>query len=182
MGYTCNKPAGSCTTCEHFRFDEDKQDNACFATVDAFAEGADYELAFYKQVDIFKKMCGLPSDAIGIAIRAKNGYTDDWGLPEYSVITVNIPGPFGEPELIGMVNCAYMDINNSGRLIEELKKLRFNGNPVVKDTGFNKRSGFVEYPLFQFDENWLRSLPLTYGAFGNYEKYLAQFEEEEETE
>ena len=121
MGYTCNKPAGSCTTCDHFRFDEDKQDNACFATVDAFAEGADYELAFYKQVDVFKKMCGLPSDAIGIAIRAKNGYTDDWGLPEYSVITVNLPGPFGEPELIGMVNCAYMDINNSGRLSDNLR-------------------------------------------------------------
>lgn len=32
--YICYKPKGSCKTCEHFRFDEDRGDMACFALVD----------------------------------------------------------------------------------------------------------------------------------------------------
>lgn len=171
MAYICTKPPHSCDSCEHYRFDDDKQRNCCFAEMDNFANGAPYELAFYKQVDNYKKC-----DALGLAIRAKNGYSDDFGLPEYQLITVNLPGPFSnEPELIGIKNAAYLDINNCARLIEELKKLKFNGEPVMKDTGFTRRSGFVTYPLYQFNEEWLRSLPLAYLACGSYDQYAEQY-------
>ena len=31
MAYICNKPAGSCKTCENYRFDENRERMACFA-------------------------------------------------------------------------------------------------------------------------------------------------------
>lgn len=31
MAYICNKPAGSCESCEHYRFDKEEQRMACFA-------------------------------------------------------------------------------------------------------------------------------------------------------
>lgn len=34
MGYTCYKPPGSCATCSHFRYDEDKMRKCCFAEYD----------------------------------------------------------------------------------------------------------------------------------------------------
>ena len=30
MAYICNKPAGSCESCEHYRFDKEEQRMACF--------------------------------------------------------------------------------------------------------------------------------------------------------
>ena len=170
MAYICTK-AGSCPNCGHYRYDEDKQEKTCWAQVDALTHGPDYELAFYKQ---FNLLTG--SEGLGLAIRGKNGYTDDWGLPEYSVLTVNLPGPVtGQPEMLGFPNAAYMDVNKSAKLIEELKKLEINGRPVATDTGSYLQSGFVKYPLFRFDEEWLRSLPVMYGAFGDYDKYREQF-------
>ena len=34
MAYICTKPKGSCSSCSHFRYDEDYDDNACFASYD----------------------------------------------------------------------------------------------------------------------------------------------------
>lgn len=34
MAYICDKPAGSCKTCKHYRFDEDRQRMACFVKID----------------------------------------------------------------------------------------------------------------------------------------------------
>ena len=34
MAYICEKPAGSCALCEHYRFDEEKGRKVCFAAVD----------------------------------------------------------------------------------------------------------------------------------------------------
>ena len=185
MAYICTKN-GECGNCTHFRFDADKQDNVCWAQVDEALGGADYELAFYRQVNTYKRMCGVDCDAIGIAIRAKNGYADDWGLPEYSTITVNLPGVLGdEPELCGIKNTAYMDVNKFPELVDKLLELRVDGEPVAVDTGFTYRSGFVVYPLFRFSEKWLRSLPVMHGALGTYDKYSEQyvweFDEEDET-
>ena len=143
MAYLCYKAPGSCENCEHFRLDPERGTNACFAQVDAITNGADYEIAFYRQIDMFDRMCGGTGEKLGLAIRAKSGFSDDFGLPEYSIITVNLPGQMSdEPEFIGMKNCAYMDINNSAALFEKLKTLQYNGEPVAKDTGFYRRSGF----------------------------------------
>lgn len=35
MAYICEKPKGSCTNCEHYRFDDEYGGKACFATQDA---------------------------------------------------------------------------------------------------------------------------------------------------
>ena len=34
MAYICYKPKGSCVSCEHFRYDEDKERNCCWAAYD----------------------------------------------------------------------------------------------------------------------------------------------------
>lgn len=34
MAYICYKPKGSCEACPHYRFDEDKQRNGCWAVYD----------------------------------------------------------------------------------------------------------------------------------------------------
>ena len=39
MAYICEKPAGSCNTCEHYRFDDDYGAKACFAEVDVLEVG-----------------------------------------------------------------------------------------------------------------------------------------------
>ena len=85
--------------------------------------------------------------AYGIALQAYEN-----GEP-YGVVTVNLPGlSSGICEFIGIKNAVYMDTNNYPWINEFLEK------GVAVDTGFTKRSGFCEYPLFQFDENWLKSL------------------------
>ena len=34
MAYFCYKPAGSCKTCPHYRWDEDYQGMSCWAQID----------------------------------------------------------------------------------------------------------------------------------------------------
>ena len=34
MAIICNKPKGTCVVCEHYKFDSDRNNNACFATND----------------------------------------------------------------------------------------------------------------------------------------------------
>ena len=78
---------------------------------------------------------------------------------EYAVLTVS----FGE--FIGMKNSAYIDTNNCYFAQQILKQ------GVAKDTGLTKSSGFCEYPLWQFKEDFLREIG---GA--NYEEYARQFD------
>lgn len=47
-------------------------------------------------------------------------------------------------------DCAYIDVNNFPEIIEVLERLG-----VAKPTGIYTRSGFVEYPLYQFDREKL---------------------------
>ena len=85
--------------------------------------------------------------AYGIALQAY-----EYGVP-YGVATVNLPSfASGICEFIGIKNAAYMDTNNFPWINEFVEK------GIAVDTGFTKKSGFCEYPLFQFDESWLKSL------------------------
>ena len=106
----------------------------------------DFRLGLYNQF-----IPAFPSDmeegrGFGIALQA---YQE--GEP-YGVATVNVPSVTGICEFIGIKNAAYMDTNNFPWVTEFLDK------GIAKDTGFTRRSGFCEYPLYQFDENWLKSL------------------------
>ncbi len=98
----------------------------------------------------------------GIALQA---YKD--GEP-YGVATVNVPSLTGICEFIGIKNAAYMDTNNFPWVTEFLDK------GIAKDTGFTRRSGFCEYPLYQFDESWLKSLkPIV--SDRTYDKYEKKY-------
>ena len=137
----------------------------------------EYELAFYKQTNAYNRMRGLSPDAYGLCIRKKTKYVDDYGLPEYANLTVNLPGrTSGEPEFIGIKCSAYMDVNHWKNECEALLSEEFEGEPIARDTGFTLQSGFVTYPLYQFNEKWIKSLPVMYLAFADTEKYLAQYD------
>ncbi|MBQ8248080.1 MAG: DUF4313 domain-containing protein [Lachnospiraceae bacterium] len=65
---------------------------------------------------------------------------------QYDVLTVS----FGE--FIGMKNCAYIDTNNCSFADQLLKY------GIAEDTGFTMSSGFCVYPLWKFDEDFLKAI------------------------
>ena len=82
------------------------------------------------------------------------------GPEPFAVITKS----FGE--FIGMKDCAYIDTNNCNftNVFVELG--------LAKPTGFTKRSGFCEYPLWKFDKGFLQAIG---GA--EYEEYSKEFDQ-----
>ncbi len=69
-------------------------------------------------------------------------------------------------EFIGIKNCCYMDINNcpfATVLLDE---------GVAKDTGFTKQSGWCSYPLWVFDEKFLKEI-----GGEKYEQYSEAFDD-----
>ncbi len=91
-------------------------------------------------------------------------YTDDdeGGLEPFATITKN----FGE--FIGQKNCAYIDTNNcpfADQLIEQ---------GFAVDTGLTKQSGYCTYPLWKFNEDFLRSIdPKLYEMYSNeFDAYM----------
>lgn len=124
-----------------------------------------YKLGLYNQTALFVAPGCNMADAYGIAIQAYEN-----GEP-YAVLTVNLPSRLGNfCEMIGLKNAAYADTNNC----PWIKELVEAG--VVKDTGFTKQSGFCEYPLYLFDENWLKSLEPIDPNF-TYDVYSRKFDE-----
>ena len=98
----------------------------------------------------------------GIAIALDTADTRE----PYGVITVS----FGE--FIGLKNCAYIDTNNFPRAEKTIAKIATN-------TGFTKRSGFCEYPLYCFNEDFLKECGgEKYKRYS--EEYDAYFKEEDE--
>lgn len=67
------------------------------------------------------------------------------GLEPFATLTKN----FGE--FIGLKNCAYVDLNNCPFATQLLEQ------GVAVDTGLTKQSGFCTYPLWQFNEEFLKS-------------------------
>ena len=55
-------------------------------------------------------------------------------------------------EFIGIKNSAYIDTNNFPDAVELLQK------GFAKDSGFTKNSGFFTYPLWVFEEDFLKSV------------------------
>lgn len=65
---------------------------------------------------------------------------------QYAVLTTS----FGE--FISIKDCAYIDANNcyfASQLLEQ---------GIAENTGLTKRSGFCEYPLWRFKEDFLREI------------------------
>ena len=87
-------------------------------------------------------------------------FNEELGEPElYEDLTVC----FGE--FISLRNAAYIDTNNcyfAQQLLEQ---------GIATDTGLQKRSGFCEYPLWVFEEGFLREI-----GRENYEKYKTAYD------
>ena len=76
-----------------------------------------------------------------------NLYTEgENGLEPFAELTKH----FGE--FIGQKNCAYVDTNNCPFADQLLAQ------GIAIDTGFTKQSGFCTYPLWQFNEDFLKSV------------------------
>lgn len=81
-------------------------------------------------------------DAYGIGIQLY-----DENREPYVTLTVS----FGE--VIGIKNAAYVDTNNFPQAIAYIEE-----NHLGIKTPYTKQSGFCEYPLVLFDEDYLKSL------------------------
>ena len=111
-------------------------------------------LELYTQKAFFEK--DMPGIAIMLDRVTEDGQIDS----QYCSLTTS----FGE--WIGMKNCAYIDTNNC-EFADQLLKAG-----MAKDTGFYKASGFCTYPLWVFDEAFLKGI-----GEENYAKYSDKFEE-----
>lgn len=71
-------------------------------------------------------------------------------------------------EFVCIKNAAYIDTNNCGtEIIDALVEDGF-----AKNTGFSKQSGFCQYPLYVFDEDFLKT-----AGSAEYEQYEKSFRE-----
>ncbi len=82
------------------------------------------------------------------------------GEEPYATLTKS----FGE--FIGAKNTAYIDTNNCPFAVQLLEQ------GFAKDTGFTKTSGRCTYPLWAFEENFLKEIG---GA--EYERYSRSYDE-----
>lgn len=83
---------------------------------------------------------------------------DDVLIP-YATLTTT----FGE--YVNIKNCAYIDVNNCS-FAPQLLKLG-----IAKDTGLTRTSGMCVYPLWIFDEDFLKEI-----GGDEYEKYNEEYE------
>ncbi|MBQ3219329.1 MAG: DUF4313 domain-containing protein, partial [Clostridia bacterium] len=132
------------------------------------------EVRLKPTLELYTVSDGITNDKqYGIAIRL-NEYNANKNedLGQYAILTTS----FGE--FIGYKNTAYIDVNNCP-FANQLLDLG-----IAKDTGFTKQSGFVTYPLWQFDEQFLKEIGAeNYEKYSNkYDEYMSQFNEPEEVE
>ena len=99
-----------------------------------------------------KDFMGMKRPGLAIVLDEVGG--DSGNLEQYAVLTVS----FGE--FIGMKNCAYIDTNNC----PFAKQLLEQG--IAEPTGLYKTSGYCQYPLWKFNEEFLREI-----GGENYQKY-----------
>ena len=108
-----------------------------------YNEEYDVNLALYNTEDFM----GIKRPSLAIFLSNEMGE---------SFVTVS----FGE--FIGLKDATYMDINNAPFVTEFIKQ------GYAQDTGFTKGSGFVNYPLYQFDAEFLKSCSAE--IYAEYEK------------
>ena len=78
---------------------------------------------------------------------------------QYAVLTVS----FGE--FLTLKNCAYIDANNCPFALQLL------ADGIAQDTGYSKISGYCEYPLWVFKEDFLKEI-----GGDKYGRYSEQFD------
>ncbi len=113
------------------------------------------ELALYETRDF------MGTKMPGLAIQLYS-YDEEGVREPYATLTVN----FGE--FFNLKNCAYIDTNNNS-FTEQLLDKGF-----CTDTGLKKHSGFCAYPLWKFDEDFLRAIDVN-GFYETYSKMIDRY-------
>ena len=111
------------------------------------------------QVKLYLVKDFMGNDLLGLCVTL-NQISDDIGDDsQYATLTTS----FGD--FIGIKNAAYIDTNNcpfANQLLEQ---------GVAVQTGLSRRSGYCQYPLWIFDENFLKE-----HGVENYQKYSETFD------
>ena len=117
------------------------------------------ELRLYKAYDM---LTGENRPTIAIQL---NFINESMEREPYATLTVN----FGD--YIGVHNAAYIDTNNLGsKIIDWLEKIGAGYN-----TGFTRKSGFCQYPVFIFEDEFLQKIEDN-GQY--YAQYIKSFEDD----
>ena len=95
----------------------------------------------------------------GLAIVLEEVDQNENMTEQYAVLMVS----FGE--FLPVKNCAYIDANNCPFAPQLLAE------GIAQDTGYSKISGFCEYPLWVFKEDFLKEI-----GGEKYEQYSEQFD------
>ena len=128
--------------------------NGRYICIKAFDEVFDLD----PEVILFHVPDFMGKEQLNIGLKFSSECED--GLTLFAVITKNFN------EFIGLKNCAYIDTNNCP-FADQLLTLG-----IAVDTGLTKKSGFCTYPLWQFDESFLKSI-----ASETYESYSRSYDE-----
>ena len=119
----------------------------------------DREVELTPKMQLYSVKDFMGKNLHGIAIAFDYINPESGMLEPFALLTKS----FGE--YIGMKNCAYIDTNNCP-FVEQLLEYGF-----ARNTGFTKRSGFCEYPLWEFKEEFLKE----HGA-ENYTLYRNEYD------
>ena len=95
---------------------------------------------------------------LAIVLNEVGGTPDE--AEEYAVLTVS----FGD--FLSLKNGAYIDTNNCYFADQLLRQ------GIAEDTGFSRHSGFCQYPLWRFKEEFLKEI-----GGENYQEYLRRYDE-----
>ena len=113
------------------------------------------ELQFYNVLDFL----GRPMLGIAIELCLAESTEDFEAGESFAMLTVS----FGE--FISIKNAAYIDTNNCPFADQLLKY------GIAKKTGFTKNSGYCSYPLWIFNEDFLKEI-----GEEEYERYSSMFD------
>lgn len=110
----------------------------------------------YNDTEVYFKISSYQSDPMVMAIQS---YTKDDHEP-YSTLSVNLGSYVGNDLYSGSFirnNCTFIDTNNNPGAEEFLESI--GAKPYVKfGQPVTARSGFCEYPLYEFPESLLRDM------------------------
>ena len=112
------------------------------------------------KVELYSVRDFMGKELPGLAIVLdKVGGTPD-EAEEYAVLTVS----FGD--FLSLKNGAYIDTNNCYFADQLLRQ------GIAEDTGFSRHSGFCQYPLWRFKEEFLKGI-----GGENYQEYLRRYDD-----
>ena len=134
----------------------DRSAHRIFKINDLFGEQIDLQ----PRVELYSVRDFMGQEMPGLAIVLDEISNESDGDEEYAVLTVS----FGE--FISAKDCAYIDTNNC----YFAQQLLIQG--IAEDTGLSKNSGFCQYPLWHFKEDFLKEIG---GAA--YEEYSRRYNE-----